>query len=334
MKDAALRSATLGSRPHHAALLLSRAKERYRGPGPCKDSSIFGTPGPSGLSEAVLPRTSSCGLLLGLGESLLPSLGPQGAGENEVVDPWTPGQWQHQGWCQSRPNQHQHRLSTPRCLCKSQQGSGEGEDAGPAKPWGRGGFCFRVALPTGRTKEGLKRAPLGSQDRPEVGVTVPGAAALQRGQGCRLAFGLTAPPMPKRGLACQGYFHHFLRARRAWQRGRRAGAAPCPRGQGLRGRGWPLMLLVTGSGVQSKVRPDGIQLWTLGESIEGRPCPPGKDDGAALLGWCGLQTPGVVGVTETQQDGRLSGCQKRPRECEMSLSPNQGRKHKTCLAHP
>lgn len=50
------------------------------------------------------------------------------------------------------------------------------------------------------------------------------------------------------------------------------------------------MLLATGSGVQSKVRPDGIQLWTLGESSEGRPCPPGKDDGAALPGWCRLQT--------------------------------------------
>lgn len=168
MKGVALHSATLGSGPHHAALLPSWAKERHRGLGPSKDSSVFGTAEPSGLSEAVLPGTSSCGLLLGLGESLLPSLGPQRAGENEAVDPQAmaaPGAVLEPA--QSAPARALNPQMPLQVAARFRRGGGRG--CRPSQAPGARRLCFTVALPTGRTKDILKRAPLGSQDRPEVG---------------------------------------------------------------------------------------------------------------------------------------------------------------------
>lgn len=150
-------------------------------------------------------------------------------GEQGAVDAQTPGRWQARGQCGSWPHQRQLQLSTPKCLCKSQQGSGEGEDTGRAKPRGHRDFCFRLHSGSAnrKNKRGIERCFLGSQELTRGGGKAAGSscqarglgrgtAALQRSPGCPLTFHedhCNAQEMP-----CQpGLLHHFLRARRAWQ---------------------------------------------------------------------------------------------------------------------
>ena len=95
-----------------------------------------------------------------------------------------------------------------------------------------------LALPTGKTKEGLKGAPWGARTDQRWGHSsrqlLPGIgqewggwiAALPRSPGCLLIFQKDHSIAEE--IPCQlGLFHHFLRAR-AWQCDGRAGAAPCP----------------------------------------------------------------------------------------------------------
>lgn len=114
-----------------------------------------------------------------------------------------------------------------------------------------------LALPTGKTKEGLKGAPWGARTDQRWGhrqAALPGVAgagwtaALPRSPGCLLTFQKDHSNVEE--IPCQlGLFHHFLRARRAWQCGGRAGAAPCP-SSGARGQ----RVATEASGPQSGAR--------------------------------------------------------------------------------
>ena len=106
-----------------------------------------------------------------------------------------------------------------------------------------------LALPTGKTKEGLKGVPWGARTDQRWGhrgrQLAPGGgggedgggwtAALPRSPGCLLTFQKDHSIAEE--IPCQlGLFHHFLRARRAWQCGGRAGAPPCPSPEARRQR--------------------------------------------------------------------------------------------------
>lgn len=122
----------------------------------------------------VFQRLSSPGPVLAASSSawVRASCPPWVPREQGRTRPWTPGPPGNGGTgggAGAGPVSTSVGSQPPDASASRSKVQARGGGCRPSQALGARRLCFTAALPTGRTKDILKRAPLGSQDRPEVG---------------------------------------------------------------------------------------------------------------------------------------------------------------------